>query len=414
MNWIRSPKMEALSNLWLYYLFCGTLFVMPMGTSPYTILGLCVLFVWLFSAEFIRKRNQYLHSEWLLPVLTIVVLTWLGLLWSPEPFGLGLKYAKKTHYWLYTFAVSGVLIFADHRDRLDTLINAFLLGLLLNTVVGFMQFMGFFPRISQWGATGYTGLYGSYNTLAILLVLGMMISSFYFKNEVIKRHRVKYLFFVMAFFFHLIILEGRGGYLTLIILLPVIIYNLLNGKKTVLMVFVYLALVGFMISSPIVKNRMSRTIGEIEYLINAEDEISSGKKYSEQIDRLYMWRWAIEIVKENPFFGVGTGGYKKAILLAGAEKGVDHPHNNVLYVAASFGIVGLLAFCWLFWCLLKTGWKNRHSSPGFFIMASTLVVIVGGLTDTQILDSGGAFLLAITTGFMTLFSKRLPENSGKT
>ena len=27
----------------LYYLFCGAFFVMPFGTSPFTILGLCIL-----------------------------------------------------------------------------------------------------------------------------------------------------------------------------------------------------------------------------------------------------------------------------------------------------------------------------------------------------------------------------------
>jgi O-antigen ligase len=114
-----------------------------------------------------------------------------------------------------------------------------------------------------------------------------------------------------------------------------------------------------------------------------------------------MWRWALTLFLDHPLVGVGTGCYRDAILSAGGEVAVDHPHNNLLYVASSYGMVGLVVFGWLFWTLLRIGWRNRDRTVGFFVLASCLVLLLGGMTDTHILDSGGAFLLSMTTGLTT-------------
>lgn len=400
-------KVHSSPKQWIYYLFCGTLFLMPMGTSPFTILGICLLITWVLSGEFFKNRKAYFKEEWFPPVVAMVGLAWLGILWSPEPFGLGLKYAKKTYYWLYAFAIAGAIAGTAFFKKPDkTLIKAFLGGLFINAIVGFLQAGHIIPRVSEWGATGYTGFYGGYNTLAILLILGMMTASFFFRISPKKKEKVFYVILMLIYFSHLIILEGRGGYLTLAILSPIIVYNIFYGKNFFGMTLSYALIIGIMFFSPIVQNRVNQTTEDLKHYYNSESDVKWGKKYSENIDRIYMWRWALDLIMKHPLTGVGTGGYRQAILDAGGEKGIDHPHNNFLYVAVSFGLPGLFAFCWLFWVLLKVSWRNRQSALGFFIMASSLVILVGGLTDTHILDAGGAFLLAITTGLLSALPKQ--------
>ncbi|MBW1887252.1 MAG: O-antigen ligase family protein, partial [Deltaproteobacteria bacterium] len=169
---------------------------------------------------------------------------------------------------------------------------------------------------------------------------------------------------------------------------------------------VYVIAMGIMLSSPIVHHRVSKVIEGLQQHLNSEGDVVTGKRYSKYIDRIYMWRWAIALFIKHPLIGVGTGGYKKAILLEGGDQGISHPHNNILHMGVSFGIFGLFVFGWLFWILLKAGWQHRHSLPGFFILASSLVILIGGLTDTHILDAGGLFLLALTTGLLSLLPKR--------
>ena len=79
-------------------LSCLAFLVMPMGTSPFTILGVCMLALWFFTGEWIRKRHSYIKAPWLLPVFAMVAISFLGLIYTPDFGGLGLKYAKKNYY----------------------------------------------------------------------------------------------------------------------------------------------------------------------------------------------------------------------------------------------------------------------------------------------------------------------------
>ena len=389
---------------WVFSLLCGALFLLPMGTSPFNILGILILALWVFTGEFFNKSGIYLRKSWLWPVMAMVALTWIGLIYTPDPYGLGIRFAKKSHYWLYALVVLGIP-FTPKRS--ETLIHALLAGLFINSLIGFMQLMDIVPTLYR---DRYSGLSSGYNTLAILLILGIIMASFYFRTARRGRDRLIYLFLMLSYFLHLVILRGRGGYLTFALLSPLVVYNISGGKNRLITFLLYLLFIDLMSFSPFVQERVIESIDDVKVQFKAGGDISWGKQYShdenlQRIDRVYMWRWAIDLFLEHPFTGVGTGGYKKSILTGGGGRGVAHPHNNFLYMAVSFGIMGILVLIWFFWILLKNGWRNRHTSMGFFIFASGLVIFVGGLTDTQIVDAGPAFLLAVTTGFQAALPK---------
>ena len=389
----------------IYYIFCGAFFVMPMGTSPFIILGGLALLTWLFSGEFLRRRRSYMKETWLLPVFAIIVLSFIGLIWSPDPSGLGIKYAKKSYYWLFALSIASV---GFSKNPVQNLIKAFLIGLLINSIAGFLQLAEILPRFAEYGRTGYTGFYGGYNTLEILLILGMMTASSFYRSTSDRKEKILFISLVPVYFFHLTLLEGRGGYLTFFILLPVILMNIFRRKKVLWIGFVYILVIAVILSSPVIRFRIHQSVESLRLHFSSESDVVWGKKHTEYIDRIYMWRWAIDLFLEHPLIGVGTGGYYRSILQGGGEQGMAHPHNNVLHVAVSYGILGLLIYGWLFWILLKAGWRNRENPVGFFILSSTLVILVGGLTNTHILDAGGTFLLAVTVGLLSSLPPSTP------
>lgn len=391
------------SEAWLYYLACLTFFVLPMGTSPSIMAGVCLLLAWLAGGNMIRRSKSYLRESWLWPIVGVIMLTWAGLLYSSDPGGLGLKYAQKTYYWLFVLPIAGIPFAAVSAENL---VKSLLAGLAVNAAVGFFQLGGILP-VGYEGR--YTGLSSGYNTLGILLVLGILVASYGFRTARHRRVKGGYAFLMVVYFLHLVILRGRGGYVTFALLSPMVVYNMAKGTRVLIMFLLYLLVITIMSSFPFVQERVVDSLHDMRIQMRSQKDVAWGKHYSEdesvqRFDRIYMWRWAIDLFLEKPLVGVGTGGYCQSTLMGGGERGIAHPHNNVLHVAVSFGILGLLIYLWFFWVLIRNGWRNRRQPLGFFILAVGLVILVGGLTDTHILDVGPSILLALTAGLQAGFT----------
>jgi len=394
---------DTLHDRLIYALLLGGLFVMPLGTGPFTIAEGALAAVWIFSGACWTRRRDFLRAAWFLPVLLVLVLKGVGLLYTPDFRGMGLEYAEKAHYWLIAFALSGL---RPSRRAGKVLLYAFLAGLFVNACVGFLQAFGVVPIFVDIGDHAYIGLYGGHNTLAVLLILGMLTASFFVRESAGARRKGVFGFLAAVFFLHLVIMESRGGYLTFAVLSPLVVYNVLPKRSIRWTAVVYTFVVGLMLASPIARHRVTATVEKFQEHFSQEPDVAWGKTYSKEVDRIYMWRWAVDLFLEHPVLGVGTGGYGKAIRSAGGEVGPAHPHSNLLHMAASYGIPGIAAFVWLFWTLLKTGWLHRREALGFFTLSSALVLLIGGMTETHILDAGGAFLLTVTAGLQAPLSMK--------
>lgn len=391
----KNKKITA-ENL-LFYVFLAAFFGAPLGTAPATICGVTAAVIWAFSGLAIRSRHIYFTKSWCWPVLLLIVLPWIGLLYTPDLHGLGMDYAGKTHYWIYGMAIAAI----TPNVRTERFVQAFLLGLAVNACVGLMQLVGLYPPINGW----YCGLGRGYSTLSAYLVVGILTASFYFKETEEKRMRFFFILLMLFYFFHLIILKGRTGYVTFVLLSPLIVYNLFRKRSIFKILLVSVLLVSMMLLSPIVRNRISESVDQLKYHMNTDQKSAWGKKYTVKHERFYLWYGAVHIFKDNPFFGVGTGGYGTVLKQRNSPDDplIAHPHNDILYMAVSYGLIGVAAFFWLFGEIIKNSFGQRHNLLGFFVLSSTLVILVSGLFNAQILDAGMAFFLAVTVGLQQGF-----------
>ena len=138
---------------------------------------------------------------------------------------------------------------------------------------------------------------------------------------------------------------GRSGYLVLIVLSIYFCYRTIAYKKNYWVVlFVCLLIPSLFLNSSMVKDRVNLGMKEIANVSAAyEKETSMGS-------RIIAWKNAIELIKEHPLLGVGTGGYEPAFVdhvkdQKGQENFLHHdPHNQFLKIFAELGIVGLVIF----------------------------------------------------------------------
>ena len=130
--------------------------------------------------------------------------------------------------------------------------------------------------------------------------------------------RFFFILLMLFYFFHLLILQGRSGYVTFVLLSPLIVYNLFKKRNIFKILLVSVLLVAMMLLSPIVRNRISQSVDQLKYHINIDKKSAWGKEYTVKHERFYLWYGAVRIFKDNPFIGVGTGGYgrKSCILIS--------------------------------------------------------------------------------------------------
>jgi O-antigen ligase len=376
----------------LYYAVALAFLAMSLGTSPMQISGGLVIAVWLFSG--LAFRNWHIiHSSWLWPILLLFFLPWFGLIYAPKPNPMGLNFATKTHYWINSLAMAA-LTFKGYKFR--PIGYAFLAGVAINAVLGLCQMAGIVASRGEY----FTGFGRQYNTLSAYLIIAILVGSYYFKTAASLRPKTIFLALMGLYFAHLMIIYGRTGYLAFLLLSPLVVKNLAYRLRMWKVLIICLMLPGLMVLSPVVRHRAQQTVNELRYHINAGSEKAWGKIYSTHQDRFYMWQGALQILREHPIMGVGTGGYQEALKQRGrvSDPTISQPHNDILYMAASYGLLGVLAYTWFYVVLLKNAWCHRHSDRGSFVLYTVMVLMITGMLNGHLLDAGTVFLLSLVAG----------------
>ena len=382
----------------IFWTFCAMFFSIPVGTTPAAVFGLFSLLLWIFSGRFFRDRYMWIKERKIfLPVIVFMAIPWIGLIYTPDPAA-GWDFARKSYYWLYAFAIAS-LAFSGYSPK--TFLKAFLCGLTITSIFSVLQFIDLIP-ITEWLPTVLRG--ALIITGPSLLVLGILVLSFYYFQEKRLKPKVLLLFLMLLFLFTLSISQRRAGYLAFIALSPIITYNLLGQKHIFKATAISILIVGALFLSPTVQYRLDQAVSEIRLYFEGNPRTSIGL-------RLHMWKGAGRIFMENPIIGIGTGGWwlsmEKLNDPAFQDIRFSHPHSDFFQIAANHGIVGLISLGWLFTIMLKIGWKHQQSAIGFSIFSYGLILLICGLFETLILEPATGILFTLFIGLCAT----LPENA---
>lgn len=171
-----------------------------------------------------------------------------------------------------------------------------------------------------------------------------------------------------------IMINTRGAWLDLAIVLPFIIAYRLKNRKKFLIAIVTLAIFSgiFLFASPKTFQRL-----ETFTTVNSEQSV---------IERFLMWKSAINAIEDNPLMGVGFGNYEaqyqeKYMLDEAKERFQGHAHNVYLQFWAETGLLGLILFCALFGYILHWSWHRAENFYALIIFSATLDFMLCGLTD---------------------------------
>jgi O-antigen ligase len=112
--------------------------------------------------------------------------------------------------------------------------------------------------------------------------------------------------------------------------------------------------------------------------INEVQEADKSTGFTSLGIRVMFYRTTLELIREQPVFGYGSGSFAREYAAAIAGKGYTgwraiptaDPHNQYLFVAVQLGVVGLLAFL----AVIVTGFRAARASPYGWIAGGALAI----------------------------------------
>lgn len=321
-----------------------------LGFAAFMLLFLCVC---------ISKERRHLDTK-NFPLAIAVAITlyvgWqiIGLVYTAAPMGyaLGSIYAERKILYILPL----LLVFSDEEPK-----KRFLIAFLLACVVGLvMSFLVIDPFLHWRFTLNPDAVFRSNVTQSMIFALGGFLSLWFaFQYRELAR-RVVFFTLAAAFFLNIAALTpGRSGYVVCLVL-TVWSFAMWRGFKGVLVGFLAALLIGVVAftASSSVHDRVMKGVNEINTYSSSPEETSLGLRMV-----LYKTTWTI--IKENPVFGTGTGGFKQRFSAIAAEKysgwqakPADDPHNQYLFVTVENGLIGLATFLSLLFTLVKQGLKG--------------------------------------------------------
>lgn len=206
---------------------------------------------------------------------------------------------------------------------------------------------------------------------------------------------------------------SRGVWIALVIsvVITMFLYNVRKGIILSLALAVLLS--GVFLSSSALRQRSASIVTSFS------TEHERGSTWT----RIELWKGSLLIFKESPAFGTGLWDYETDIERLIGEKKIKptnvkmHAHNQFLHALATRGLTGLVLTVMLLGSLIRWGWmlaREPGGVGGHLIIMSTLIIVIGGLTEVTLDVTLYAFAYWFTIGMLgpyALTSRAAKENS---
>lgn len=373
--------------------WCGVFlgFAVPVSTAG-TLIGLfCLLITWFLSGN-LRKKIEFIGQH---PVAKAALFLFgcflVGALYSKAPFNDIMELWEKMSKLLYIPFLLPLMTDALWRKRA---LLAFLGAILLTFILGMIKTYWHFSLISLWGpgCVFKDHIYTNLMMAFAAFILGHFATSTSGVWKKLGLYGLMGLFSFFVFFMS----YGRSGYIIFLVLWALFCIQRLTKRGIFIGLLSLSLLLGVVaISSSTFQWRLKTMVSDVERYQVGDTHSSLGL-------RAEYGKETLKLVKEHPWFGWGTGSFKKIY-----QEHIEHtalhptqnPHNeylNILFQLGFFGLLGLLGF---FGILFKVSFKLPK--PEQWLAQGVLAAImVGSLANSWLMDFTAGYFFVIFVAFL--------------
>jgi O-antigen ligase len=361
--------------------FGSTFLFLPLS-KPLTYASLLAAIVLLTLTGAIRDElRDGRFPSWGWPAAVLASLPFLSLLIHRTEHT-GVEYLSLGYYWL----IPVFTYMAARRMSIRPWLLAFVVGTLVALLYAQLKLHGLLTLAHEPPAIGNYILYSQF------LAMSVVICSLLYRDESFGVRRWLYLLAIAALLFGLATSWGRTGLLTVVVLSPFIVSNLLPRKSGLVVAAACIVGVAVLVSTPGVQMRVDAAVQDVAKLRESETRTSSGY-------RLDMWMTAGRLLQASPVVGAGPGAFEQAWRQNfPTEEPFREPHNAYVFHASGYGLIGLAALIVLYGTLGWIGWRRRDTLAGGLMFALAVALAVGSITNTMFLGTASRMMLMLFIG----------------
>lgn len=396
-----------------FYLLLGIAFFLPLSKRVVPILIILTALNWLMGGKLRSKFSNMVKPGYAFLFMAFYLLHLTGLIYTDNmEFGWFDMEVK------LSFLIFPLIFFTSKPYKelsIDHIKTSFIAGCLIS---------GIFLLIKGIGAYLETGditnlLYGklsmsyhaSYYSMYLCMALAMIMHFVFIRWEHISFwERSLYIVSKPIFLILIVLLMAKSGIITLIfVVVATFLYMLFSKKLKQASILLTSVLILVFTLVQLVPESKVRINGALSVILNYSSDIDPNSVES-TAERLLIWPVAMELIKEHPIIGVGTGDIKDELIKKYQSKGLSgvyterlNAHNQFLQTFAALGVFGFLSLC--FGLVLPLVYSLRRSN--FIYAMLIMIIIINALTESILEVQAGVIFYAF---FNSLFMFLNPED----
>jgi O-antigen ligase len=323
------------------YLLIFLAFLLPLTVFGANLIIVSIVLLWLLSGNYKTKFNQIIKNKLMVSSIVFFAIHLLGLLWT-EDLKWGLHILHKMWYFLLLLPVLFSIVKKEH---INYYINSFLFAMILSVIISYLiwfQIIEPFKDANVFNPTPFMS-HISYNPI-LAFATYLILHKVFFNRNLSKFQFILLFFIAVAMCCNMFITLGRTGQVGFFTVISVLIFQYFqyNKIKSLLIVLTIIPVIFFTAyqASPYFKLRVDNTmvaVGNFE-----QDNFTSlGIRLTYAIN-------ALEVIKTNPFIGVGTGDLPLELNKVNIQRTPNmpyttNPHNMYVLVLVQLGLLGLIS-----------------------------------------------------------------------
>ncbi|MGA1846130.1 O-antigen ligase family protein [Deferribacter abyssi] len=333
----------------------------------------------------IKKR---IYLEWnIIILLFILYFIWIDIshVVNIDRFNNLTKFFRHLFgWWHYLIFYVTYLVVKNTESKFRSILSYVLIGSTFASLYGVYQFIVLNQRAEGFYSHSLT--FGNNLSLILIILYVLLIT----KTITNKREFFIYMLAIIINLTGLFVSLSRGPFLALLISIFILNIIAFKYKGSVFNIIIVVIFSIIIFSSQPLKQR-------------AYDFFNDSWKISTSSfgTRVVLWKTSIDIIKDNPIFGIGydiKNEFKKRIKVPVSS--MAHSHNSYLTVAVYHGVPALIILLLIFCYLFKFFWLNDNLLVKMSGIGILLVYLLEGLTENNFGDAEVTMLFWFLTGIL--------------